>query len=126
MGDTIARAAAVSEVAFAVTLGVLIGTFLLATKYVFPLGELGLDFAVIGAYGIGVVVLVLLAQRRRRASRVGWSRRYGVGFAITMTFYAIGVALGQPADPDSLTFWIPYAVLTAAPLIVAALVSGRK
>lgn len=126
VGQRIARAAAVNDAAFAIALAVLIASFLLAVEYVFPSGNLVLMYGSVALYGVGVVALVLWNQRRRRASRPGWSRRYGAGFAITMAFYAIGVALSVSPEPSSPVFWLPYALLTAAPLAVAALWPGRK
>ena len=124
-GERIARHAAINDGAFAITLAVLIASFLLAVEYVFPTRNPALVVSSVAVYGLGIVVIVLWYQRRRRASRPGWSRRYGAGFAISMTFYAIGVALSVSAQPDSLAFWLPYAVLTAAPLVVAALWKSR-
>ena len=126
VGSTLAREAAVNDGAFAITLAVLIASFLLAVEYVFPSGNLVLMYGSVVLYGLGVVAVVLWNQRRRRASQPGWTKRYGRGFAITIAFYAIGVALSVAPEPSSLAFWLPYALLTAAPLVVAALWSGRK
>ena len=126
VGSTLAREAAVNDGAFAITLAVLIASFLLAVEYVFPGGNLVLIYASVAVYAVGVVAVVVWNQRRRRASRHGWAKRYGRGLAITMAFYAIGVALSVSAEPSSLAFWLPYAALTAAPLAIAALWSGRK
>jgi hypothetical protein len=126
VGQRLARDAAINDGAFAITLAVLIASFLLAVEYVFPSGNLVLIYGSVAIYGIGVVAVVLWNQRRRRASRPGWSKRYGAGFAITMAFYAIGVALSVSLEPSSLTFWVPYALVTAAPLVIAALWSDRK
>ena len=89
-GQGIARDAAVNDGAFAITLAVLIASLLLAVEYVFPSGDLVLTYGAVAIYGVGVLAIVLWHQRRRRASRHGWSRRYSAGFAITMAFYAIG------------------------------------
>jgi hypothetical protein len=124
-GNSIARAAAVNDRAFAMTLAVLIASFLLAVEYVFPSRNLLLMYGSVALYGIGVVAVVLWSQRRRRASRPGWSKRYAAGFAVTMAFYAIGVALSVAPEPSSIAFWLPYALLTAAPLVLAALWRGR-
>lgn len=121
VGQRIARDAAVNDGAFAIMLALLIASFLLAVEYVFPSGNLVLMYGTAALYGIGVVAVVLWHQRRRRASRPGWSKRYGAGLAITMAFYAIGVALSVSTGPSSLAFWLPYALVTAAPLIIAAL-----
>lgn len=125
-GSNLARDAALNDGAFAVTLALLIASFLLAVEYVFPTGNLVLMFGSVVLYGIGVLAVVLWNQRRRRASRPGWARRYSRGFAITMAFYAIGVALSVSPEPSSIAFWLPYAALTAAPLVAAALWTGRK
>jgi hypothetical protein len=119
-GGGIARDAAVSDGAFAITLAVLIASFLLAVEYVFPTRNLVLMFGSVAAYGVGVLAVLLWNQRRRRASRQGWAKRYARGFAITMAFYAIGVALSVAPEPSSLAFWLCYALLTAAPLVFAA------
>lgn len=120
-GEALASRAAVSDSAFAVTLGVLVASFLLAVEYVFSSGNLVLIFLSVGAYGLGVLGVVLWNQRRRSASRRGWAKRYAAGFAMTMSFYAIGVALSVADEPSSLTFWLIYALVTAAPLAIAAL-----
>ena len=125
-GTGIARETAVSDGAFAISLAVLIASFLLAVEYVFPSGNLLLMFGSVAVYGVGVVAVVLWNQRRRRASRQGWAKRYATGFAITMAFYAIGVALSVAPEPSSIAFWLPYALLTAAPLAIAALWRTRK
>lgn len=124
-GQRIARDAAVSDGAFAITLAVLIASFLLAVEFVFPSGNLLLMYGSVALYGVGVVAVVLWNQRRRRASSPGWSRRYAAGFAITMALYAVGVALSVAAEPSSIAFWIPYALLTGVPLVIAALWRGR-
>ena len=126
VGKRIAREAAINDGAFAITLAVLIASFLLAVEYVFPSGNLVLMYGSVAVYGIGVVAVVLWNQRRRRASRPGWSKRYATGFAITMALYAIGVALSVSSEPSGLLFWLPYALLTAAPLVIAALWRGGK
>ena len=126
VGSGIAREAAVNDGAFAITLAILISSFLLAVEYLFPSGNLLLMYGSVVLYGVGVVAVVLWNQRRRRASRPGWAKRYGRGFALTIAFYAIGVALSVAPEPSSLAFWLPYALLTAAPLVIAALWSGRK
>ena len=126
VGQRLARDAAVNDGAFAITLAVLVASFLLAVEFLFPSGNLLLMWGAVAVYGIGVVLVVLWNQRRRRASRPGWSKRYGAGLAITMAFYAIGVALSVSPEPSSLAFWLPYALLTTAPLVIAALLSGRK
>jgi len=126
VGDDLARDAAVNDGAFAITLALLIASFLLAVEFVFPSRNLLLMFGSVVLYGIGVVAVVLWNQRRRRASRHGWAKRYARGFAITMAFYAIGVALSVAPEPSSIVFWLPYALLTAAPLVIAALWGGRR
>jgi hypothetical protein len=126
VGKRIAREAAINDGAFAVTLAVLIASFLLAVEYVFPSGNLVLMYGSVAIYGVGVVAVVLWNQRRRRASRPGWSKRYAAAFAITMAFYAIGVALSVSPEPSGLVFWLPYALLTAAPLVIAAIWRGGR
>lgn len=125
-GQRIARDAAVNDGAFTITLAALIASFLLAVEYIFPSENLLLMFGSVALYGVGVVAVLLWNQRRRRASRPGWSRRYGAGFAITMALYAVGVALSVAEEPSSIAFWLPYAVLTAAPLVIAGLWTGRR
>lgn len=125
-GDAIARRTSAGDATFAITLGVLVASFLLAAEFVFPSGNLALILACVAGYSVGVVALVLVNLRRRRATRRGWNRRYGAGFALTMTFYAVGVALSIADQPSGLSFWLPYAVVTALPLAIAALVGGRE
>jgi hypothetical protein len=120
-GETLASRAAVSDAAFAITLGVLVASFLLAVEFIFPSGNLVLIFASVVAYGLGVLCVVLWNQRRRRATRRGWAKRYAVGFTMTMSLYAVGVALSVADEPSSLVFWLVYAAITAAPLAIAAL-----
>ena len=124
-GQHMARTAAANERAFAIGLAVLIASLLLAIEFVFPARNLALMVGAVAVYGIGVLTLVLWYQRRRKASRPRWSKRYGAGFALTMAFYAVGVAIGIADQPDSLAFWIAYATFTAAPLVIAALLPDR-
>lgn len=124
-GSDISRSARRLSGFFAAVIGASVALFLLAVVYVYPAHILWLVIAVTALYGIGIVGACLWFLRVRRASNRGWSRRYGVGFALTIALYAIGVALTVSTDWHTAWFWVPYAILTAAPVTIAGLLRGE-
>jgi len=120
-GSDISRSARRLSGFFAAVIGASVALFLLAVVYVYPTHILWLVIAVTVLYGLGIASACLWYLRVRRASNRGWSRRYRIGFALTIVLYAIGVALTVSTDWHTAWFWVPYAILTAAPVTAAGL-----
>lgn len=123
-GSDLSRSARRVSGFFTAVLGASIALFLLAVVYVYPTHLLWLVITVTVLYGLGIVSACVWFQRARRASNPGWSRRYSAGLALTMAFYAIGVALSVATDWRTPWFWLPYAVVTATPVVLAGMVRG--
>lgn len=124
-GSTISHSARRVAGFFTAILGASIALFLLAVVYVYPTRVPWLVITVTMLYAAGIGSACIWFQRARRASSRGWARRYSVGFTLTMSLYAIGVALSVATDWRTAWFWVPYALLTATPVIVAGVMSGR-
>jgi hypothetical protein len=61
-----------------------------------------------------------------RATARGWASRFAWAFGATCVLYTLGVVGASfEAVPPQLAIWLPYAVLTAAPMLVAAVLRGR-
>ncbi|MEO7123185.1 MAG: hypothetical protein ABI400_08740 [Lacisediminihabitans sp.] len=123
-GSDISRSARRLSAFFTAILGVSVALFLLAVVYVYPTHSLWLIIAVTVLYGAGIASACIWFQRARRASSRGWARRYGVGFALTMALYAAGVAFTVSTDWRTAWFWLPYAIITATPVVVAGMMRG--
>lgn len=123
-GSDISRSARRLSGFFTAILGASVALFLLAVVYVYPSHVLWLIITVTALYAAGIGSACIWFQRARRASSRGWTRRYTVGIALTMSLYAIGVALTVGTDWRTAWFWVPYALLTAAPVVVAGMVRG--
>lgn len=123
-GSDISRSARRLSGFFTAILGASIALFLLAVVYVYPTRVLWLVIAATALYAIGIGSACIWFQRARRASSRGWSRRYAVGFALTMALYAAGVAFTVSTDWRTPWFWVSYALLTATPVIVAGMARG--
>lgn len=77
--------------------------------------------AALGTYPILLSLLVWWRQQTKRATGRGWSRRTAGALGLTMTFYGFGVPLAAfGLIGPRLAFWLPYALLTATPALVAA------
>lgn len=123
-GSDISRSARRLSAFFTAILGASVALFLLAVVYVYPTHILWLIITVTALYGAGIVGACIWFQRARRASSRGWARRYSVGFALTMALYAAGVAVTVSTDWRTAWFWVPYAVITATPVVVAGMTRG--
>ena len=105
---------------YGIAIGLLVAAFLLVVIYVYPARILWLSVSVTIAFSAGIIIAIILYQRLRRASSRGWTRRYSTGVALTMMFYAVGNALAGSIDPREFWFWLPYAVLTALPVVIGS------
>lgn len=76
---------------------------------------------------VGVLqVAVYQHQRSKRATARGWTSRISWALGTTIALYTLGVVgAATGLFPATLAIWLPYAVLTAAPMLVAAVVRGR-
>lgn len=121
----IAAAAATADRAYFAQLGALIGALGLVvglTSHAHP----WVMIAGIFAYGALMQVVVYLHQRSTHATARGWTSRFAWALGTASLLYALGVVGATTgAVPPRLAIWLPYAVLTAAPLLAAALVRGR-
>ena len=111
---------------FSTVLGLCVSLFLLGVVYVFPTGELVPIILVSLGYAAGVLISVTMFNTLRKSSSRGWQRRYITGLSISMSLFFIGVALTFLVTITTPLFWVPFAVLVAVPLVVSALVGGRR
>jgi hypothetical protein len=125
-GAGISRSADRSGGRFASVMGVLLAAYLLTVVYVYPRNIVWLDIAATAAFVIAVVAACLWYKARRRASSRGWTTRYSIGFALSAGLFGLGVALADMTDTLSLWLWLPYSLLTAAPLVIAGLMRGTR
>ena len=125
-GARISRSADRFGVRFANVMAVLLAAYLLVVVYVYPRNIAWLDAAVTAAFVVAVVSACLWHGRQRRASSRGWARRYSIGFALSAGLFGLGIALVDITDSSALWLWLPYAVLTALPLVVAGLLRGAR
>ena len=125
-GRNLARSASNAGRVYAILLAILVASFLLAIEFIVPARVLWQLIAITAFYSIGVLGLTLWYVRNRKASGLGWRKRYSRAFALTMAFYAVGLAIGTNNELSSPAFWLPYAALTAAPLVIAAIRQGAK
>lgn len=124
-GSVISRSARRQSGFFTVILGVSVALFLLAVVYVYPTHVLWMVIAVTVLYAAGIGSVCIWFMRAKRASSRGWTKRYTLGLSLTMSLYAIGVAFTVSTDWRTAWFWVPYALLTATPVIVAGVAPGR-
>lgn len=125
-GGELASAAEAGGGAFSLALGIMIAALLLAIEYVFPAQVLWQLVTVMAVYSVAVVTLVAWYARRRRASSLAWGRRYSAAFGVSIAFYAAGLAIGATPGLTSPWFWLPYAALTAAPLLLVGIAKPRR
>lgn len=125
-GAVISQTAGQTARAFTSAIGILIAAFLLVVVYVYPTRNPWLIVITTAAYGIGTAAAIFWFQRRRQASTHGWNIRYLVGLALSMTFYCAGVIVSGRVDLHTPWFWLPYAVVTALPLVVAGFKQGAR
>jgi hypothetical protein len=124
-GSDISRSARRQSGFYTAMLGASVALFLLAVVYVYPTHVPWLVVTVTMLYAAGIGSACIWFARAKRASNRGWTKRYTQGLALTMSMYALGVALTVSTDLRTAWFWVPFALLTAAPVIVAGVVPGR-
>lgn len=56
----------------------------------------------------------------------GWAKRYSVGFAFSIGLFGLGVAVVDIIDSQALWVWLPYAALTATPLVLASVLRATR
>jgi hypothetical protein len=98
--------------------GLLIAAFLLVVVYLYPTHILWLEIPVTVAISAALIASCLWYRNERRASSPGWAKTYARSFTLSMTLYVVGVALSASLSQDAFWFWLPYAVLTALPLLL--------
>ena len=111
---------------FASVMAVLLAAYLLVVVYVYSMNIAWLDVAVTAAIVVAVVGACLWHRRQRRASSRGWARRYSIGFALSAGLFGLGIALVDITDSRALWLWLPYALLTALPLVTAGILRGAR
>jgi hypothetical protein len=103
---------------YAGAVGLLIAAFLLVVVYLYPTHILWLEIPVTVAISAALIASCLWYRNERRASSPGWAKTYARSFTLSMTLYVVGVALSASLSQDAFWFWLPYAVLTALPLLL--------
>ena len=66
---------------------------------------------------VGAAVALLVGQR---ATRRGFSQRFGLVMGAWGAVFGVGLAIGITRSPYSWGFWVPLAVLVAVPCLVGA------
>ena len=125
-GARISRSADRFGRGFAAVVAALIAGYLLVIVYVYPLDIVWLDVLVTAAFVVSIVTASLSYGRRRSASSRGWARRYSVGFALSAGLFGLGIALADAMDSRALWLWLPYAIITALPLLTVGLLRGAR
>lgn len=125
-GARISRSADHFSGRFAVAMGLLIAAYLLVVVYIYPNDVLWLDVTVTAAFVASIVGATKWHSHHRRASSRGWAKRYSVGFSFSIGLFGLGVALLYIIDSQALWLWLPYAVLTATPLVAASLMRATQ
>ena len=116
-GARISRSADLAGGRHAVVVAILLALYLLVVVYVYPREILWLDVAATTAFVAAIVGANRWHERRRRASSRGWARRYSAGFAVSALLFGLGVALLDMTDSRAAWLWVPYAAVTALPLV---------
>ena len=104
----------------------LIAGYLLVIVYVYPLNIVWLDVLVTAAFVVSIVAASLSYGRRRSASSRGWAKRYSLGFALSVGLFGLGIGLADVTDSRALWLWLPYALVTALPLLAVGLLRGAR
>jgi hypothetical protein len=112
--------------AFLAGFGLLFGALCLTVGLTVHRSPVGLVVAVV-AFTVVLQVLMVWRDRTKKATGRGWGRRSSVALGTTGALYAIGVVLAafRVVGPE-LWFWLPYAVATALPMLIAALPDLRR
>lgn len=116
-GARLARSADRAGARYAGMMAALVALYLLVVVYVYPRDILWLDIATTAAFVAGTTGTCIGYGRRRQASGLGWSKRYSSAFALSTLLFGLGVVLMDLTDSRAAWLWIPYAVLTALPLL---------
>ncbi|MEV7648293.1 hypothetical protein [Arthrobacter sp. NPDC089319] len=116
-GARLARSAEVAGGRYAAVMATLIGLYLLVVVYVYPQNILLLDIAATAAFLVGMVGTCVSYSRLRKASGLGWSKRYSTGFVLSALLFGLGVVLLELTDVRDAWLWIPYAGATGLPLL---------
>ncbi len=85
------------------------------------LGGRGVMVAAMVGWGVLVAVMAGWASRQR-VQLTGAGRRLTVAFAAWGVLYGLALVIGLSSAPGAPAFWVPAAVVVAAPLLVAAMV----
>jgi hypothetical protein len=125
-GARLSRSAALFGRRYALLMGTLVALYFLVVVYVYPQRNVWLNVIATAAFVASMVGTVRWHERRRRASSLGWSKRYSAAFACTVGLYGVGIALLATTDDRAWWLWLPYAVLTALPLATAGLRHGAR
>lgn len=91
------------------------------------LGLVGGSPVMIGFFaGWGVFCAVMVVWASRRAAHLpGTMARTGRWWGLTAAAYGIALATGIPDQVRNLAFWVPAAVVVAAPMLVGAALEAR-
>lgn len=116
-GARISRSADLAGGRHAVVIAILLALYLLVVVYVYPREILWLDVAATAAFVAAMVGAHHWHERRRRASGLGWARRYSAGFVVSVLLFGLGMALLDLTDSRAAWLWVPYAAMTALPLV---------
>jgi len=116
-GNTVSRRWRLGSV-LSISLGVLVGVFLLASVYLLPTAT-GQGAIVISlAYALGIAIVTTVYNVFRRLTPIGWNDRYRRGLMITMGIFFVALALSFLVSERSPLLWIPLAVAAAIPVSV--------
>lgn len=121
-GARISRSADLAGGRHAVIMAILLALYLLVVVYVYPREILWLDVAATAAFVAAIVGANHWHERRRRASGLGWARRYSAGFVVSALLFGLGIALLDMTDTRAAWLWVPYAAVTALPLVAVGAV----
>lgn len=125
-GARISRSADLAGARYALAMAALMALYLGVVVYVYPQDILWLDIAATAVFGAGMVGTCVRYGRRRRASGLGWAKRYSAGFALSAGLFGPGMVLLELTDSRAAWLWIPYAALTGLPLLVAGLMRSAR
>lgn len=119
-GVRISRAAEALGGRYAMLMAAQVAAYLLVVVYVYPQHNMWLNIVATVAFVVALVATCRWYARTRRASSPGWPRRYSVAFAVTAGLFGAGIALLDITGNRSWWLWVPYAAVTALPLLAAA------
>jgi len=125
-GARIARSAGLAGARYAAIMATLVALYLLVVVYIYPRDILWLNIVATAVFVAGMLGTCVTYGRRRSASGLGWSRRYSVGFALSALIFGLGMALLDLMDSRTAWLWIPYAAVTALPLLAAGLMRSDR